>query len=215
MKFSDLLWQHTSPIYQKIIGHPFNIELAKGTLDQKKFSFYMEQDAFYLISFSRALAFIAARADSSKMIQHFLNFALGALVAERELHAHFLPQNYDGDQIAPSPACMGYTQYLITKAATGPIEEAVAAVLPCFWIYREVGRNIAAQATENNPYSLWIETYSSIEFSEDTDLAISILDAMASKSSPDTLIRMQKAFEYSALFEWNFWNDAYNKAWFK
>ncbi len=210
MKFSDTLWQHTAPIYQKIINHSFNVELAQGTLDPERFLFYMEQDAYYLISFSRALASIAARSDSSKIIQRFLNFSLGALVAERELHAHFLPPNCNCDHIEPSPACMAYTQYLIATAATDPLEEAIAAVLPCFWIYREVGLHIAAHVTENNPYRRWIETYSSQEFSDATDLAISIFNEMAGKCSTETLARMKNAFEYSSLFEWHFWDDAYH-----
>lgn len=210
MKFSDSLWKQVSPIYQSIIHHPFNLELAQGTLSQEQFLFYMGQDAFYLVNFSRALAFIAARADSSSSTHHFLNFALGALVAERELHSKFLPSNNSWDNIEPSPACMAYSQYLIATAATAPLEEAIAAILPCFWIYREVGRNISSHTVENNPYIRWIDTYSSQEFSEGTEQAISILNEIATKCSENSLARMQNAFEYSSLFEWHFWNDAYN-----
>jgi thiaminase/transcriptional activator TenA len=209
MKFSEYLWQATLPTYQQILQHPFNTELAEGTLDKKCFIFYMAQDAYYLISFSRALAFIAGRAVSSKTIHQFLSFSLGALVAERELHASFLPSNYNCDRVEPSPSCMAYTQYLIATAATAPLEEAIAAVLPCFWIYREVGRNIAAHCMHDNPYMRWIETYSSQEFSDGTDQAISLLDNLAGQSSTEALEGMKKAFEYSSLFEWHFWNDAY------
>ncbi|MDR3623537.1 MAG: thiaminase II [Chlamydiales bacterium] len=214
MTFSSDLWQQTFPIYQRIINHPFNRELAEGTLERSRFLFYMEQDAYYLKSFSRALALIAGRASSSEMIHQFLNFALGALVAERELHAKFLAPNYTCDTIEPSVFCMSYTHYLISTASTASLEEAIAAVLPCFWIYREVGRHIAAYAKEENPYMLWIETYSSQEFSRGTDLAISILDKTASKCSVNTLESMKNAFMYSSLLEWHFWNDAYNKSTF-
>jgi len=210
MKFSTILWQQTAQTYQRIIDHPFNVELAQGTLAQEKFVFYMEQDAYYLVGFSRALAFIAARANSSKLIHHFLNFSLGALVAERELHANFLAPDYNCDNIEPSPACMAYTRYLLATTTTAPLEEAIAAVLPCFWIYREVGRNIAAHAAKNNPYLPWIDTYSSQEFSEGTELAISVLDEMAAQCSAGTLARMENAFKNSSLFEWHFWDDAYN-----
>lgn len=210
MKFSNCLWQTITPVYQQIIHHPFNIELGEGSLDKERFIFYMEQDALYLVSFSRALAFIAARAGASKIIHHFLNFSLGALVAERELHANFLATNNNWDNIEPSPSCIAYTQYLIAIAATAPLEEAIAAVLPCFWIYREVGRNIAAHAKENNPYMQWINTYSSLEFSDGTDQVISILDELASHCPTELLERMKKAFEYSSLFEWHFWNDSYS-----
>jgi len=215
MKFSNSLWQTVSPIYQQIILHPFNIELAEGSLDKKRFVFYLEQDALYLVSFSKALAFIAARANTSKTIHNFLNFSLGALIAERELHATFLATNDNWDNIEPSPSCIAYTQYLIATAATAPLEEAIAAILPCFWIYREVGRHVAAHAKENNPYVQWIKTYSSLEFSDGTDQAISILDELASNCSTHLLERMKKAFEYSSLFEWYFWNDSYNMSLFQ
>lgn len=209
MRFSESLWRIISPIYQQIIRHPFNAELAEGTLDEKRFIFYMEQDSYYLINFSRALALIAGRARSSKIIHRFLNFALGAFVAERELHASFLPSSSDDDSVEPSPSCMAYTQFLIAPAVTAPLEEAIAAVLPCFWIYREVGRHVAEHCTQTNPYMRWIETYSSQEFSDGTDQAISLLDELASHCSIETLEHVKRAFEYSSLFEWYFWDDAY------
>lgn len=211
MKCSDSLWKQIAPIYQNIIQHPFIQELAQGTLDKERFIFYMEQDAYYLVRFSRALALIAGRAASSTLIHSFLNFALGALVAERELHAKYLNPLHELDNIEPSPSCMAYVQYLIATASTASLEEAIAAVLPCFWIYREVGHTILFSASKNNPYRSWIDTYSSQEFSEGTDQALSILDEVASGCSIHALERMEKAFEYSALFEWHFWNDAYER----
>lgn len=215
MKFSECLWQAAFPIYQQILQHPFNVKLAEGTLDEKRFVFYMEQDSYYLISFSRTLALIAGRSATSKTIHQFLSFSLGALVAERELHASFLPLNFSCDKTEPSPSCMAYTRYLIAMAAAAPLEEAIAAVLPCFWIYREVGRHIAAHCMHCNPYMRWIETYSSQEFSDGTDQAISLLDELAGQASTGALERMMKAFEYSSLFEWHFWNDAYKMIIFK
>ena len=215
MKFSENLWQLASPIYQNIIDHPFNTELAEGTLDERRFLFYMEQDASYLVSFSKALALIAARSVSTHKMRHFLNFSLGALIAERELHANFLPKGYNFDRAEPSPSCIAYAQYLIAMAATASLEEAVAAVLPCFWIYREVGRDLATRLNKESPYARWIETYSGEEYSQGTDQAILLLDDLAAGASPTTLERMIKAFEYSALYEWLFWDDAYNMRLFK
>ncbi len=143
VKFSETLWTHIQPLYEEILAHPFNQELASGILSQARFHFYLAQDALYLRDFSRALAFIAARSHTSSHIGHFLQFALGALVAERELHAHFLGNRYCDEATPPSPACLAYTRYLISTATTAPLEEAIAAVLPCFWIYREVGRAIS------------------------------------------------------------------------
>lgn len=208
MKFSDHLWQKTAPIYQKILEHSFIKELASGKLDLEKFQYYMEQDSLYLIDFSKALALIAGRLHSPASIQRFLHFSFDALVAERELHAHFVSFS---DTCECSPACLSYTRYLIATAATASTEEAIAAVLPCFWVYREVGRHIAAETVETNPYALWINTYSAPEFWESTEKMISFFDEVAEQTSEKGRKLMEKAFECSVLLEWHFWNDAYNK----
>lgn len=82
-------------------------------------------------------------------------------------------------------------------------------MLPCFWIYREVGLHIAKQCVEDNPYKKWIETYSSQEFSEGVDRAIALLNELASQCPTQSLEKMKKAYTCSALYEWDFWNDAY------
>ena len=93
MKFSDTLWQQVIPIYQKIITHPFNNELAQGTLSYDRFIFYMEQDAYYLINFSRALGFIAARANSSHIIHHPFNVELAQGTLSRERFIFYMEQD--------------------------------------------------------------------------------------------------------------------------
>lgn len=212
MKFSETLWKKTAPIIQEIITHPFNSELAEGILPPEKFQFYMEQDANYLIDFSRCLSLLAAKAPTVSWMQQFLNFSIGALIAERGLHKHFLPLE---DHFEPSPATLSYTRYLLSTASLSSFEEGVAAVLPCFWIYREVGQSISKRAHETNPYSLWIDTYSSPDFSAATDSAISIFDEIAKNCSVSTLQLMEKAFELSVYYEWHFWNDAYHRNCFK
>jgi len=54
--FHRNIWESITDIYQAIIQHPFNEELAQGTLPREKFAFYMQQDALYLADFARALA---------------------------------------------------------------------------------------------------------------------------------------------------------------
>jgi thiaminase/transcriptional activator TenA len=210
MKFSDQLWKKCAHIYKAIENHPFNTELANGTLCRDRFHFYMEQDALYLVAFSKALALIAGRSQCVKTTKTFLEFALGALVAERELHTKFLNRDLQFPlKIEKAPACFAYTHYLLSITSKASIEEAIAAVIPCFWIYRDVGQSIVLKSGSNNPYGMWIETYASKEFSDATDLVIEILNDIAVKSPPGQLALMTKAFKTSVMHEWHFWDDAY------
>ncbi|MBS4167570.1 TenA family protein [Parachlamydia sp. AcF125] len=210
MKFSNYLWQQILPIYQEILDSPFCTELAAGKLSQERFSFYMQQDAYYLIHYSRTLALIAGRANTPRMIDIFLNFASSALAAKHHLHTNFLSADYSIDNLPLSPTCIAYPRYLIATATTASLEEAIASIVPCFWLYREVGHHVGNQMGDNNPYLLWKSTYSSQKFSDDTDTAIAMLDEMADRCSDFMLARIEDTFKTCSQFEWQFWNDAYS-----
>lgn len=209
MKFSEYLWSKMSRVFEEIAEHPFNVELSNGELNEERFAFYLSQDAYYMMERSRAFALIANRFDSPIYIEQFLKFAQGSILAEQELHTNFLVPDYDLTVFEPTLACMAYTKYLIAMAATASLEEAVAATLPCFWIYRELGQQLANNTAGNNPYQIWINSYLTEEFLKETDQLIVILDEMASCCSKSGLLKMEKAFEQGMRLEWHFWQDAY------
>jgi thiaminase len=62
--FSELAWKRITPIYSAIRNHPFNVELAKGTLAKQKFAHYSQQDALYLVDFAKVLAALAMKLDN-------------------------------------------------------------------------------------------------------------------------------------------------------
>lgn len=210
MKFTNELWGSIADIYDAIVRHPFNTELAEGTLAREKFAFYIQQDALYLLDFSRSLAIMAGRAATSQQILQFVRYAEWIIVEERALHeSYFSLFGIEQPSTTPSPACFAYTNYLLATVSTRSYEEGVAALLPCFWIYREVGNHILRHATPDNPYQRWIDTYASTEFAELVDQVIALTDERARQSSEATRRLMQQAFITSSKLEWCFWDSAY------
>jgi len=209
-RFTDTLWSSITDIYQAIIYHPFNEELARGILPREKFAFYMQQDALYLADFARALAIMAGRAPDEAAIIQFVRFAEGVAVVERALHhTYFREFGIETPTRQPAPACFTYTNFLLATAACRSYEEGMAALLPCFWIYREVGHDIYRRAAPNNPYQKWIDTYAGQEFDEVVTQAIALTDTIAEQASATQQQRMRDAFIYSARLEWMFWDSAY------
>jgi thiaminase/transcriptional activator TenA len=99
---------------------------------------------------------------------------------------------------------------LLSVSATEPVEVAMAAVLPCFWIYREVGAHIYKNATtEGNPYKAWIDTYVGEEFEALVDEAIALCDAAAARSTELMREKMTAAYIFAARLEYDFWNAGY------
>ena len=210
MKWSEQAWKEVEGIFEKIIRMPFNQELMKGTLDVEKFRFYIGQDAIYLGAFSRALALIAARTNSNALALEFIRFAEGAVVVEEALHENYFRKYGIPAMITASPSCQLYTQFLLTKAALAQVEVAMAAVLPCFWIYKKVGDYIYTHQHKNhNPFIDWINTYSGAEFSRVVEKAIHICDEVATTCSIPQQQSMTDAFIIASRLEWMFWDSAW------
>ena len=210
MKWSEQAWKQVDCIFEKIIQMPFNQELMEGTLDVEKFKFYIGQDAIYLGAFSRALALIAARINNNAVALHFIRFAEGAVVVEAALHENYFKKYRMPAMISASPSCQLYTQFLLTEAALDQVEVAIAAVLPCFWIYKKVGDYIFSHKHKNNnPFIDWINTYSGVAFSRVVEEAIHICDEVATSCSIQQQQSMTDAFITACRLEWMFWDSAW------
>ncbi len=207
--FTEQVFHEVGPLLTRIFEHPFNAELARGTLSRERFCGYMQQDSLYLVHFSRALAVAAGRSDRPERSELLIASSHNALLVERALHEHYFAEYGVREAARANPACLGYTSYVLAVAALESFGEALAALLPCFRIYREVGRHIAAKAVFPNPYARWIETYSDVEFAECTDRFASMVDAVASEAGTDERRRMQERFMTASQYEYCFWDDAY------
>ena len=212
MNWTDQAWEAIQPIYHEILKMPFIEELKNGTLPLEKFQFYMLQDAKYLEHYGRALAALGSMAADNEMALDFFEFGKNALIVERALHeAYFKQFNLEPNQeITIEPVCHHYIHFLKSTVAYDPIEVATAAILPCFWIYKEVGDHIYQnQNTENNPYKNWIETYSGEEFAEGVKKALQYSNDMAENSTEKGRKAMLEAFIAASRLEFNFWDAAY------
>lgn len=211
MKWSKQTWLSAKPIYDKILDLPFIKELMNGTLAKDKFIFYIRQDAVYLSEYGKVLTGIASKLSDAKHISAFTNFAADSISVEQALHASFIHE-LDGETTEASPSCLLYTSYLHKLLSNSPIEVALAAVLPCFWIYKEVGDYILENQTKgDNPYQNWIDTYGGDDFSKSVSLAISICDQVAEQCTDAQRDAMTNAFVMCAKFEWMFWESAYRE----
>jgi thiaminase (transcriptional activator TenA) len=208
MRWSEQAWRESAPIYKRILELAFLQELMAGVLSREKFYFYLYQDSIYLSEYGKILAGIASRLPNSQHRNAFLHFADDTIVVESALHASYLKDAPRPPYEGPSPTCLLYTGFLSQQLLFSPVETALAAVLPCFWIYQKVGDYIIANQTKNNnPYQAWIATYGNSEFANTVKKAIAICDEMA-ENSPRKM-EMTNAFSYASKMEWMFWDSAY------
>lgn len=215
MSFCETIWADVAPLRRAILAHPFLDELAEGTLAPESFRHYIVQDSLYLAEYARVLAIAAARAPTAAGRLEFSDGAKVAVQVEEALHQAFFAQFGVTAETAAgseaSPACLGYTGYLASLAATRSYEELIAGILPCFWVYWEVGCAIKPRATSPNPYAAWIDTYAAPSFGEATDRVCRLVDEAAAHASPATREAMATAFRNATRFEWMFWDSAHRQ----
>ncbi|MGH3402744.1 MAG: thiaminase II [Streptosporangiaceae bacterium] len=214
-QFTDELWQGIAGIYGAILAHPFVTGLTDGSLPAGSFAFYVVQDALYLQRYAEALAAVASRAPASAQTEMFARHAAGIIAVERALHDSLLPElGLDPgaiDAAEPAPTTLAYTSYLLAAVRGGSYADGVGAVLPCYWIYWEVGKELLRRGSPDARYQKWIDTYAGDEFAAEVREVIQATDALAADLSPAGRASVHRHFRATSRYEWMFWDMGYRQ----
>jgi thiaminase (transcriptional activator TenA) len=215
MTFSTELWDSNAGVYRAILSHPFITGLTDGTLPEPAFAHFLVQDALYLRDYARALAVVATRAPDPAAMQMFARHAAEAVAAELELHAALLPglgiSPADMAAAEPSPACLAYTSYLLATTHGGSYAEGVGVVLPCYWIYWEVGKELVRRGSPDARFQRWIDTYSGDEFAGVVRDVIAETDRIGAFLSGGERAAVARHYRTTSRYEWMFWDSAYRQ----
>lgn len=212
--FVEEWWEEIAPIRAAIDAHPFLRGLQDGTLERDLFVGYMAQDALYLDVYAKALAAAAAQAASAPETVFWATSARDAILVEQELHASHVLRSLGA--VEPSPTTTAYTNHLLALAASGSYPALIAGLLPCFWIYEDVGTRLKARidaggSLADHPYGDWIAQYGDPTFAEATRQARELVNRTANAVGAADRHRMWHAFLMASRYEWMFW-DAANRA---
>ncbi len=209
-KFTAECWEAVGDIFASIINHPFLTELAAGTLSREAFTRYLQQDDLYIIDDARALALSGVRAPNPEEMLFLLEQAYENLRMEKSLHDEIFMTFEVIPVKKKTLACEAYTGYLLNTAVSNHYEIAVASLLPCFWVYHEVGKRIISSSVKDNPYRPWIDTYGGDEFQAAVEGMKELADRIADRSPSSIREAMVQAFVRSTEFELKFYDSAYN-----
>lgn len=211
--FRDRLWASIDDIWRRILRHPFLTELHRGTLARERFAYFLGQDYAYLEDFARVLALGAARSPSGAELRLYLGAAAGVFAVEQELHAT-LTGVLGGDPAALArtprgPATRSYLDFLLRHGFAGDYLRLVAAVLPCFWIYREVGLRLKNSGLSPDPvYAAWIDTYAGEPYGAAVEAQLRIADRLGAEN-PGREGEFCAIFREGVAHELDFWHQAY------
>ena len=217
MSFSNHLRKLAQPIWQAQLTHPFVVALGNGTLPERKFRYYILQDARFLADLARVFAAAAQRAPDSESALRFAQLAEETITVERSLH-----ENY-GDRwtlsrqqmsaVPMAPTNYAYTRHMLAVAGSGTAAEIAVVALPCAWIYCVVGKHLLknGRPAPKHPYRDWLLLYASPEFEAVQAWMRRQVDRWARRAGQDEKRRMEKAFLISSRYEWMFWEMAWKE----
>lgn len=182
---------------------PFLRRLADGTLPEEAFRFYLAQDALYLSEFARLLAEAARCAADADQQEFWAECARRTVAVELEMHASWVA----APPVTAAPATTAYLDHLRGLASDGDHPVLTAALLPCYWLYADLGARLRSGAfgpealDPAHAYAEWLRTYDDPVFAADSGRAIELVTGAAATADPTTRARMRAAFERSAEHE--------------
>lgn len=217
MAFSDELRKKAQPLWDAQLKHPFVVALGKGTLPERKFKYYILQDARFLGDLARVFAAGAKRAPDAESALRFAKLVEETLVTERGLHERYgkrwkmTPQAMSSVPMAPTN--FAYTRHMLAVAHTGTAAEITVVTLPCAWIYCVIGQHLLKNGppSPDHPYRDWLMLYASPEFAEVQQWMRAQVDLWAKDAGREEKKRMEEAFLTSSRYEWMFWEMAWNE----
>ncbi|WP_046319501.1 thiaminase II [Mycobacterium sp. UM_Kg1] len=208
----ERLWAGIDDIYRRICEHPFVTGLTEGSLEPSRFRHYLVQDRHYLHSYARALAACAAKAPNESELAMFAEHA-GAVLAEAELHAGLLAElglDIETAAVLPvAPTTRAYASYLLAVTASGSYAEAVAAVLPCYWIYARVGEHLQHHGSPEPLFQRWIDAYAGQDFAAVVEVVLAVADRIGAQAQGPEWNLMCEHLRTAARYEWMFFDAAY------
>lgn len=214
--FHAALQHQTTRIWDAIYQHPFVQEVGQGTLARAAFTFFLRQDYLYLKDFARVLCLAAAKTVDLDTLAMFTEHAATVVHVERTFHSGFAAQLgltvADLEATPVAPVTQAYTRHLLSVAHGGSLAETVAAVLPCYWIYWEVGKRLQHAMPADPIYAAWIQAYANPGFGAHVEQQLALIDRLAAETTEAECQRMAGHFHQSCRYEFLFWDQAYHQA---
>ena len=209
------LWAGIEGSYAAILEHPFIQGLTSGDLSPEAFFYYISQDDHYVYEFVRAVGLVGVKAPTAEAARVLTRHAANGLAAEATLHQE-LVTDLGGDpaalaRIEPGPTTQAYASYVLASVFRGGFAEGLAAVLPCIWIYGEVGRHLHEKGSPNPVYQRWIDTYAGPEYAGEVAEVLDLADQAGRDLTGGQQERARAHFGTGARYEWMFWDAAYRR----
>ena len=176
------LRQDAGSDWNHFVDHRFVRALGAGTLPRAAFQHYLQQDYLFLIQFARAYALAGYKSGTLAELRAAAASVSAIVDVEMPLHVSYCAEwgLSEADMQAEPEALetIAYTRFVLERGLAGDRLDLEAALIPCVVGYGEIAARLRADPAtrrEGNPYTAWIDAYTSPDY---TALATRAIEAM-------------------------------------
>lgn len=199
----------SADLIQKMLVHPFVVEIADGTLSDERFMRWLAQDYLWIRDFEQFLAILGARAPLEVRRPFFE--ALINLHGEIELFEEIAARNdVDIRGARMCFACNAYANFLHATVGMKSFAEALSACYGSEYAYLAAWGRVKATQKGPSRWQEFIDLWSSDLFAVWVESLGKMIDAISESSPTVPLDRMQDAFRMAIRYEIRFWDMAYD-----
>lgn len=199
-------------LWERMVGHPFVIEMGDGTLPLEKFRAYFIQDYLFGRSMVRMVAHGIAKAPDVASAYRLNQFLTLLLDPENDLFVRCFraldvpPRVYTS--ATPSPVTQAFGDFMARVAMEGDYWDVVTMLAVTEGTYLDWGRRLieAGKRPENPVYQEWIDIHGPDVLDEMVCWTNLQMDLIAAERMP----RADRIFQTTLRYEYLFWEEAYS-----
>lgn len=207
--FTDQAHANAQALWDASKRHPFIQQLQAGTLPAATFRYYLIQDHYYLHEFGKLHDLAADQSNDPRVVKQLRAGAASLRDGEIAVRQTFFDRlNVTAEEIAqqsPAPTCYAYISHIYRSLMTQGPAGAVAGLLPCYWLYAEIGQALAGTGSPVPIYQSWIDTYNADDYTGSMHDQLALANYVATPANTAALLEI---FKKSSWYELQFWQMA-------
>lgn len=202
-----------SSLWERMVTHPFVIEMGDGTLQPEKFQRYFLQDYVFVVDLVAMVAQGIAKAPTFEAANVLNKFLAGIINPENDLFMRAFDEfgvteeEYSHASALPTTQALG--DFLVRTGLEGTFEDIAAILYVTEGTYLDWGTRLieAGKRPENPIYREWIELHGPAVLGDLAAWLGGYLDNADLSGRED---RIERTFVTTLRYEYLFWKMAYD-----
>ncbi len=205
--FHQRLLDKAQDIWNAILNHRFLKMTAEGSISDKAFRTWIQQDYVFVQEAIPFVAVLLAKAPSH--LRPIFIKILSGLDRELELfRKNASARGVNLEDVMPSPTCYSYNQFLMSTAYNSSFAEGFTVLYAAEKAYLDSWIEVRNNLKIQSPWQDFIDNWTNEEFQQFVNWLSSTINELATGKPERELRRMEELFLITARYEYLFWEMA-------